>query len=370
MSSRDEIRPSAALDLDGGQKPPVQIGRLESLPKWLNLIPMILQWLWLSIRHGSWTLPAAVNPSITAGGMVGEAKSEYFHAMGALARAHTAEFAVFRNTRSGAALGDAERSMAGAGLAFPIIVKPDIGWCGFGVRLVRTRDELKSYLDGYPRNEDVVLQKFVTYEGEAGIYFARLPDETQGRIMGILLRFFPRVVGDGHSTIHALMAQNPRAHRLGRDGRSEACCDTSRIPSAGEIVRLSITGSTRVGGVYQDATSLVTREMEKAINEIALDMKQIHVARFDVRYESVGALRAGHSFKIIEVNGAGSEAVHAWDPRYTLSEAYKIVFEKQRMLFSIGAAMRRRGHKPLGGWDMAKLYWRQRQLIRRYPPSN
>jgi hypothetical protein len=363
---------ATSFDLVGGsaQEAPGPVGRLERLPKWLNLIPMIVQWLWLSIRYGSWTLPAAANPQITAGGLVGEGKSEYFRTMGKLARANTADFAVFRNTHSSSAVEDAERSMAEAELAYPLILKPDIGWCGFGVRIVRTRDELKYYLATYPPNEDIVLQRFVVYEGEAGIYYSRSPHEARGRITGILLRFFPRVVGDGHSTISDLIARNPRARRLGRDGRSEPCCDISRIPSAGEIVRLSVTGSTRVGGMYQDATSLVTPELESAINEIALDMKHLHVARFDVRYETIGAMRAGHSFKIIEVNGAGSEAVHAWDPRYTLSEAYKIVFEKQRKLFAIGAAMRKRGHRFPSGWEIAKLYWRQERLIRRYPPSN
>jgi hypothetical protein len=125
-----------------------------------------------------------------------------------------------------------------------------------------------------------------------------------------------------------------------------------------------------VGGLYQDASSLTTRELEEVINAVALDLDQLHIARFDVRYESIGAMLAGHSFKIIEVNGAGSEAVHAWDPRYTLLQAYRIVFEKQRMLFTIGAAMRERGHQPLSGWKMAKLYWRQALLIRRYPLSN
>jgi len=122
--------------------------------------------------------------------------------------------------------------------------------------------------------------------------------------------------------------------------------------------------------MYQDATALVTPALENAINEIALDMADLHVARFDVRYDTLGAMRAGHSFQIIEVNGAGSEAVHAWDPRYTLWEAYRIVFEKQRMLFSVGAAMRSRGWKQPSGWALAQLYWRQESLIRRYPLSN
>lgn len=372
MIGLEEASAPQALDLPGAsaQDQAVQVGALEALPKWLNLVPMIAQWLWLAVRHGSWTLPAASNPAITAGGLVGEGKSEYFCTMGAFAAAHTAAFAIYRNTAHASSLDDAERCMREAGLAYPLVLKPDIGWCGFGVRIVRTRDELNSYLMAYPRDEDIVLQKFVPYEGEAGLYYVRLPGEKRGRITGMLLRYFPRVVGDGVSTIAELMARHPRAQRVGKDGRCEPCCETSRIALAGEIVRLSVTGSTRVGGMYQDATSLVTLELESAINDIALDMEELHVARFDVRYDTIGAMRAGHSFQIIEVNGAGSEAVHAWDPRYSLWEAYRIVFEKQRMLFSVGAAMRKRGWRPPSGWTLARLYWRQSRLIRRYPLSN
>lgn len=372
MIEADKTSSAAAhgiFDTDSPKRPS-PIGKLEGLPKWLNLIPMIVQWFWLSLRHGSWTLPGAANPRITAGGLAGEGKSEYFSVMGNWAKANTADFAVFRNTRTCSSLADAERSMAEASLTFPLVLKPEIGWCGFGVRIVRTRCELQSYLESYPAGEFIIFQKFVPYEGEAGIYFAHMPGEERGRVTGILLRFFPRVVGDGYSTIAELIARSPRAHRLGRDGRSEPCCAMSKSPLAGEIVRLSVTGSTRVGGLYQDATSLITPELENAINAIAMDMGPLHVARFDVRYQSIAAMRAGHSFKIIEVNGAGSEAVHAWDPRYSLPQAYRIVFEKQRLLFAIGAAMRKRGHKPPSGWQVAKLYWRQARLIRRYPPSN
>lgn len=349
---------------------PHQIGRLERLPKWLNLIPMIAQWIWLSLRHGSWTLPAAANPRIKAGGMAGEGKSEYFRLMGPLATARTAEFALFRNRHAPGDAENAERVMADAGLGYPLILKPDVGWCGFGVRLVRNRSELETYLAAFPNGEDVVLQRFVAYDGEAGIYYARIPGEERGRIIGILLRYFPRVVGDGRSSIAQLMMQHPRTRRLGRDRRSEPCCDIARIPSPGEIVRVSVTGSTRVGGLYEDGSSLLTSDLEDAINAIALDIADLHIARFDLRYESMSTLRAGQGFKIIEVNGAGSEAVHAWDPRYTLSQAYRIVFEKQRLLFAIGAAMRKRGHQPPGVLEMTRLYLRQAQLIRRYPPSN
>ena len=46
-------------------------GTLEALPKWLNLIPIVAQWLWLAIKYRSVTLPSCSNPAITSGGLVG-----------------------------------------------------------------------------------------------------------------------------------------------------------------------------------------------------------------------------------------------------------------------------------------------------------
>jgi hypothetical protein len=367
---------NATLDvgLERGAAPPtesiLEVGSLERLPKWLNLIPMIVQWLWLSLRYRSLTLPSAANPGITAGGIAGEGKSEYFRIMGRLARSHTADFALLRNRRSATIVEEAEKIMQEAELHYPLILKPDIGWCGFGVRIVRNRDELRSYLEAYPDGQDIILQRFVTYEGEAGLYYIRNPAETRGRICGILLRHFPRVTGDGRSTIAEIIARTPRLCRLGRDGRSEPCCDTGRVPAAGELVRLTVTGSTRVGGLYQDATDIVTPQLEEAIDGIAADMPGLYVARFDVRFASLAGMKAGKAFQIIEVNGAGSEAVHAWDPRYTLAQAYGIVFEKQRTLFAIGASMRAQGYGPVGIIALARLFLHQARLIRSYPPSN
>src|SRR5689334_6509973 len=67
-------------------------GTFERIPKWLNLIPMVIQWLWLSLLYRSLTLPSAANPQISSGGMVGDGKLEYFRSMGSVARAATADY--------------------------------------------------------------------------------------------------------------------------------------------------------------------------------------------------------------------------------------------------------------------------------------
>lgn len=367
------VSSSTPVSIDGAPRNPAPVprtvGTLERLPKWLNLVPMVAQWIWLSVLYRSVTLPSAANPAILAGGMVGEGKMEYFDSMGPAALAAVATATPVIN-HGRASLQTALQAMAQAGIAFPVIAKPDIGWCGFGVRLLRQADELEAYLESFPLGECIVLQRFIPQEGEAGLYYVRIPGAASGCVTGLLLRYFPRVTGDGSHTVAQLMENDPRLSRLGRDGLSEPCLDVSHVPVAGEVVRLTTIGSTRVGGLYKDATPMITPALSDAIDAIARDMPDFHVGRFDVRYDSLAALAQGQGFNIIEVNGAGSEAVHAWDPKFSLREAYAIVFAKQRMLFAVGAAMRARGHKPVGPLSLARLYLRQQRLIRRYPLSN
>jgi hypothetical protein len=98
-------------------------------------------------------------------------------------------------------------------------------------------------------------------------------------------------------------------------------------------------------------------------------MAQFHFGRFDVRFDGIDALRAGE-VTIMEVNGAGSEAIEAWDPAYGLAQAFGIIFAKQRTLFRIAAANRRLGHRPIGLWRLAQLHCMQQELLDAYPPSN
>lgn len=344
-------------------------GTIERIPKWLNLVPMVLQWCWLGLRHRSLTLPSAANPRITAGGLVGDTKSEYFACMGAHARSQVAPYVMLR-VEGDDLLAAALSAMGEAGLAFPVVAKPDLGWCGFGVRRLDDALELADYLARYPAGEALMLQRYLDEPGEAGIFYVRHPRQPRGWLLGILLRHYPQVTGDGVRSVAQLIEADARLRRAMRNPREHECRhDPDEVPAAGDSVRLSLIGSTRVGGCYEDGSALASAELLAAIEAIAGDMPQFHVGRFDVRYCSLPDLRAGR-FTIMEVNGAGSEAVHAWDPRYSVWQVYRMVFAKQRLLFEIGAANRARGHRPIGMLELARHHLRQQRLIRRYPPSN
>ena len=350
----------------GPVAPPRRLGTIERIPKWLNLVPMVVQWCWLGVRHRSLTLPSAANPGITAGGLVGDGKAEYFAGMGSWARRFVAGFVMLRG---GDTTATALAALARADLTFPIVAKPDLGWCGFGVRRLDGVADLEAYLRRFPVGEALMLQRYLDEPGEAGLFYLRPPDQPHGHLLGVLLRHYPRVTGDGCRTMAQLVAADARLRRTTCDRLHECRYRADRVPAAGETVRLSLIGSTRVGGRYEDGSALATPRLVATIDAIARDMPQFHAGRFDVRYRSLGELRRGR-FTIIEVNGAGSEAVHAWDPAYSLRQTYRMVFAKQRQLFAIGAAMRARGHAPIGALALARLHLRQQRLIRRYPPSN
>jgi hypothetical protein len=344
-------------------------GFLEKLPKWVIVLPLLLQWVVLSLRYGATVLPSAANPTITSGGLVGEGKTEYFAAMGSHAKAATARTgSILVNHET--AVADAAACMERTGLAFPIVAKPDVGWCGFGVRLIDSQAELARYLAVFPAGERLLLQAYVPEEGEAGIFYVRDPGAGEGWLLGVALRYFPQVIGDGQSSIGELIARDSRLKRLTQDPLHQFDQDPSRIPERGRRVRLATIGSTRVGGLYRDGSALITSQLAAAIDAIALDMQEFHFGRFDVRYESEEALMRGEGFTIIEVNGAGSEAIEAWDPGLSASAAFGKIFRKQALLYRIAAANRRRGFRTIGLIRLARLHCRQQRLIRLYPQSN
>ncbi len=361
--------PVAGLTATGPLPVAQATGTIERIPKWLNLIPMVLQWGWLGLRHGSLTLPSSANPAITAGGLVGDTKSEYFACMGAHALAHVAPYAMLRVSGEGA-LQTALTAMRDAGLDFPVVAKPDLGWCGFGVRRLDHEQDLADYLTRYPPGESLMLQRYLDEPGEAGIFYVRHPDQPRGWLLGILLRHYPQVTGDGRSTVAQLIARDQRLQRVVAHAHEHECRhDPDEVPAAGDIVRLSLIGSTRVGGRYEDGSAQASDTLLDAVDAIARDMPQFHVGRFDVRYRTLEDLRRGQ-FTIMEVNGAGSEAVHAWDPKYSVWQVYRMVFAKQRLLFALGAANRARGHRPVSMLALARHHLHQQRLIRLYPPSN
>jgi membrane protein DedA with SNARE-associated domain len=352
----------------------------ERIPPMLFYLPLILSWIGLSLRHHSFTLPTAANPRIFTGGMWGESKSDYLLDIPPDERKWIADFSVVTRGVGAASVDtDVERASAAidaAGIGYPLIAKPDIGWHGHGVRRIANVVELRAYVASFPENATIILQRYVPFAGEAAILYARLPGDRQGRVLSLTFRYFPHVVGNGRESVRELISKDARARwkaklHLGADAthRGLGEDELSRIPAVGEVVQIALIGNQRAGALYRDGRRHITTEMARRIDAIACSMTEFHYGRFDLRFDTVEALARGEDFSIVEINGIGGEAIDVWDPRLPVGEVYRRLVDQQRLLFLIGKRNRARGFRPTSFRDFIGSLVRQSRLIKRYPAS-
>jgi len=368
--------PAAAAFTSHPGMPPLRHAQIrvplsERINEPLFYVPLVAQWLYLGARHGSLTLPTVANPLIEAGGLLGESKHRYFAMAGNEARRWLARTACVERPANADAdtLTRAESAMAAAAIDYPIVAKPDIAWRGYGCRLIADRAALTAYIDAFPRSESLLLQEYVAHHGEAGVFYVRLPGDACGQITSLTYRYYPFVVGDGHSTLAELIRSDPRLARKAKQHLAAHRARLHEVPAHGETVRLALVGSNRVGGLYVNATQRVTQALEARFDAIAASIPEFYFGRFDVRFAGVDEFLAGAGFVILEINGAGAEAIHVWDPEYRLRDVYRDLFRQQTVLFSIGAANRARGFKPMRVRALVRCQRHQYRLNTAYPPS-
>jgi hypothetical protein len=350
-------------------KPPVSF--FEFWPGWLFYTPVVAFWIMKSIRYGSITLPTLANPRIDAGGLCGESKNGILGLAGPKARNWIANFAAVTTSghNDGNDLALARAAMDKAGLQYPVVAKPDMSCNGVGVRIVRDDAQLAAYLAAFPRATALQLQDYVPYEGEAGIFYIRHPGQATGRITSVTLKFPPTVIGDGASTVRQLVAADARLNAVSNLILPKIGAKADSVPAPGEAVRLVFVGNHCRGSTFKDGRDIVTPALTARIDEIAQDMPELHFSRIDLRYDSLEDLRTGRNFKIIELNGSGSEATHIWDPQMTIAKAYAAQFFHYGESFRIGAAIRKRGLRPLGAFKLLALWQQQKKLMAAYPAS-
>ena len=319
---------------------------------------------WLSLRYGGLSLPTIANPRLPKGGLVGESKRDTLSELGPLGRRSLAPYITVTRSDAGAEKDAAlalER-MDEAELAFPLVAKPDLGARGVGVKLVCSRDDLVDYLSAFPQDLDVMLQELVTAEGEAGVFYVRLPGEPKGRIFSLTLKYSAYVKGDGRKTLRELILDDPRAARISEIYFERHAERLDSVIPDGASFRLSFTRNHCRGAIFRDGQEHITPEMTQAFDEIAQEIPEFYFGRFDVRFDSLNALKRGEDFSIVEFNGAGSEALHIWDGRMPLWRAYRDLLKQYRLLYKIGYLNRKRGYKPTPFRELIRLYRAQLKL--------
>ena len=356
---------TALLSRTSGASTERVLSPFEFWPGWLFYAPIVAQWIWFGLRYGDMSLPTAANPTIETGGLCGESKSEILDLAGPHAKDWIAPWLTFE-----AGADDPVSLAQASGFGWPMVLKPDIGCNGAGVKLVKGAASLAAAVAAFPPGTRLLLQRYVPELGEAGLFYIRYPHETEGRITSVTLKFAPSVTGDGRSTLETLVLGDPRAGKVPQLYLPRLASRRSYVPAAGEVVPLVFTGNHCKGSVFVNGASTITPALTRQVDRIARDIPGFHFGRIDVRYASEAALRLGQGFTIIEVNGAGSEATHIWDARCTLREAYEAQFAHYRAAWEIGRTNRSAGHKSSGIRTMYDKWRLQRRLMASYPTND
>lgn len=343
----------------------------EFWPDWLFYAPVALQWTLNALRYGSISLPTAANPGIRAGGLVGESKTEILDLVAGEARGLIAPYASFIVAGEPVAdLAAARAAVAEAALDYPLVAKPDLGCNGTGVRIVADERELAAWLAAFPRGEKAIVQTLLTEDGEAGLFYIREPGAPAGRITSITLKYAPEVVGDGVATLETLIRRDRRAGRLSHLYLPRLSGRLAEVPPSGERVRLVFTGNHVKGSIFRDGSDHATPALAAAVERVASAIPEFHFGRIDVRFASMAALRRGEGFRIIEINGAGSEATHVWDPDMTLRRAWSAELAHFGASWRIGAANRAKGARATSLAELWHLWRRHKRLMARYPMNS
>jgi membrane protein DedA with SNARE-associated domain len=306
----------------------------EFWPAWFFYLPVYFYYAFLTFKHRGLLTPFYANPSLPNGGFVGESKWSFLQSLNSYDA--TTLRAAF--VPAGSNLQVVKDSLILNGIQYPFILKPDVGQRGFGVRVIRSDAELESYLAS--ADFDLIVQEYCAHPNEAGVFYICDPRSNQAEIFSITDKKFPFVVGDGRKMLGDLILLDRRARVIAQTYFDRLQAQLSEVPAQGEQVFLSECGNHCQGAIFLNGSHLATPELLASVQKAVSKIPTFYFGRIDLRYSSVDELKNGSSYKIVEVNGLGSEATHIWDANTSLIEAYRVLFEQWRRLFEIGAFVR------------------------------
>jgi hypothetical protein len=241
----------------------------------------------------------------------------------------------------GTLLEDIQTAINDSGIKYPLIAKPDIGLRGSAVKKINTIEDLKSY--SLKADFNYVIQDLIPYENEVGIFYVRYPNQKSGKITGIVSKEFLVITGDGVATVEELIQKNPRYELQLKTLRQEYGKKLLDILANGEKLNLVPYGNHARGAKFIDGCHWITPKLEETINEICLQIPGFFFGRLDVMYNTFEELENGINFSIVELNGAGSEPTHIYDPKHSLLFAWKELARHITYMYEISIENNKRG---------------------------
>lgn len=246
----------------------------------------------------------AVNPSIDMGGFFGEKKDDILQLI-------PQEYKV-----NGIHITDAKTKneflelLSANNLSFPLVLKPNVGERGDGVKIVRTIDAVVDYAQ---EEDDFLIQEYIDFPLELGVLYSKLPNERGGVVTSITEKKFLSVKGDGSSDVEKLLKAHPR-NRLYFELVKADFPDRLRIiPKKGEEYIVHYIGNHVKGTQFLNGNNHISEQLHDTFSKLGKQVDGFFYGRYDLKVRNYKELAEGKDIKIFELNGVSAEPGHIYD---------------------------------------------------------
>jgi hypothetical protein len=306
----------------------------EYWPSFMFYIPNVPYGIYLAIKARSLTFFTAVNPAIIFSGNGAESKYETIKLIPKKYRPIT--LFVQKNESIKKVILNLENLK----LQYPLIIKPDIGFKGLLVKQIFNKNELINYLN---KNNciDLLIQEFVDFKNECGVFYHRLPTAKNGKITSITLKKFPFVKGNGKMNLRELIEKDERATNY-KHLYTNLDYNFNEILKNEEVKILNVLGNHCKGAEFKNGNHLISNNLEVVFDEILKDIPNFYYGRLDIKYNTLESLLNKENFKIIEINGIISEPTHIYDASKT---SYFKALKEIRKHWKIAYEIAKSNHK-------------------------
>jgi hypothetical protein len=244
-------------------------------------------------------------------------------------------------------------------LSFPIVLKPNEGQRGDGVRLMENKTTLQQFFNSNPRHK-TLLQAFDARQ-EYSVFIWRHPQTFAFEIFSITIKTLPSVTGDGTSTLEKLILKHPRHVAMASHLLNVNADRKNKVFNNGETIQLSMVGAHCKGATFTDGRHLKSQALLNGLAPV-LEHSGINFGRFDLMADNDTALQRGDNLGIIELNGVTSEATHIYSEGLSVLQAWRDMIQQWRTAIELGQRCHREGAPTtslMGIWNMLKQYQRK-----------
>lgn len=304
----------------------------EFWPPSMLYFPVCFYVVYLWFKFKKLTVFTAANPAIPDGGFIGESKKQILDLFKPTGKVAPYEF-IDAEIPAEDQFEKARRFVKQHALKFPVVIKPNEGQRGKGVKLIDDYAELKNVISA--SDDNLIIQQHIPGR-EFGVFYYRYPDEENGRLLSVTTKKLLTLAGDGERTIEELILEDDRAVCLAKKHLEYHQDHLYKIPGKGETIQLVDFGTHARGALFADGSDLITPELSRQIDAVCRKVGGIYFGRFDIRTLSTESLKKGDELHIIEFNGVTSEDTSIYDSENSFWDAQKKLMKQWRIVFEIG----------------------------------